>query len=186
MRTPLKTSLALACAALLLTPAALTLSGCAQPGCDPDANPEQSCGTSESDTHHHETDSETHHHETDSETHHHETETETTDSSSSGSTGTDTESGTDTHGTGTIDGITPQDYCDCMLAYCHDEYHDTWGEHPESEPLCLADAESWPVAGMSVEEGDFLECRIHQCLTAMATGDPLACGIALNGGAPCE
>ena len=75
---------------------------------------------------------------------------------SSGSSGTAGSSGSDPATT----------YCDCMLTACHDEYHATFG--PETDEVaarenCLAQAALVPVAGSSVTQGDFIECRIHHC-----------------------
>jgi hypothetical protein len=53
-----------------------------------------------------------------------------------------------------------------MLLTCHDAYHDTFG--PESDEIaarasCIMEASSLPEAGMDVDMGNFIECRMHYC-----------------------
>lgn len=78
----------------------------------------------------------------------------------------------ETAATDTTDGgsSAAADYCACMLANCHDTYHSRWGDdHVESEMACLAEAAPVPEAGMDVDAGDFIECRIHYCEAAQST-----------------
>jgi hypothetical protein len=62
------------------------------------------------------------------------------------------------------------DYCGCMLVNCHVGYHELWGEdHVESEAACLDVANALPEAGMDVDAGNFIECRLHYCELAEST-----------------
>jgi hypothetical protein len=63
-----------------------------------------------------------------------------------------------------------------MLTSCHDAYHDTYGpdtDEPAARANCLSTAEALPVAGMPVDQGNFIECRIHYC--EIGDADPNAC-----------
>jgi hypothetical protein len=58
------------------------------------------------------------------------------------------------------------DYCNCMLLTCHDEYHQAFGpetDEPQARVNCLADSAMLPQAGMDVDTGNFVECRLHHC-----------------------
>lgn len=58
------------------------------------------------------------------------------------------------------------DYCDCMLLSCHDQYHATYGPDTDevaARQTCLEQAAALPVAGMAVDAGNFVECRLHHC-----------------------
>ena len=108
--------------------------------------------------------------------HTHETDHTTTAGGSDGTSDGDTRGAT----TGGIDS-SPAGYCYCMLEFCHDEYHATWGEdHVESEQMCIAEASALPSVGMDVDAGNSLECRLHYCLDAMAVGDPSVCASAIG------
>ena len=97
-------------------------------------------------------------------------------SSSSGSTGDEQPTGTSTGG-----GTPAVAYCECMVVYCHDDYHGTWGEdHDMSVAMCEAEAAALPVAGGPVTQGEFIECRVHYC--ELAKTDPGACASAIGGG----
>ena len=77
-----------------------------------------------------------------------------------------------------------ESYCDCMLLTCHDAYHDAFGPESDEEAAraaCLAEAEALPVAGMDVDTGNFVECRIHHCTSGMS--DPATCAAAIGEGA---
>lgn len=115
----------------------------------------------------------------------HATSSSTTATSSSTSTTTGHDHVTGTSSTTTGGDSLAGDYCDCMLLYCHDQYHDAWGEeHPMSETNCLAAAEALPTIGAPAMSGDSLECRLHHCQAA-SDGDPAACQGAI-GGPPCQ
>ncbi len=86
--------------------------------------------------------------------------------------GDETSEGTSDDGTTGAIESSPEGYCFCMLEFCHDEYHATWGDdHVDSEMMCLAEAGALPSVGMDVDAGNSLECRLHHCLEAMASGD---------------
>lgn len=73
------------------------------------------------------------------------------------------ESDTDT---GTEESLSEQ-FCECMLANCHETYHSTWGEeHISALMMCHAHADAVPEAGMEAMSGDFIECRLHFCEAA--------------------
>ena len=95
-----------------------------------------------------------------------------------------TEPGTDTtDDTGTTgEPATPAEaYCECMLVYCHDEYHGTWGEdHETSVAMCQAAAAALPGVGMPATQGNSIECRLHHC--DLAKTDEAACASAIGGG----
>jgi hypothetical protein len=79
-----------------------------------------------------------------------------------------------------------QQYCDCMLLSCHDAYHASFGpdsDEPAARANCLAEAEALPAAGMPIEEGNFVECRIHFCEAGQS--DESVCPSAV-GAAPCS
>ena len=66
-----------------------------------------------------------------------------------------------------------------MLANCHDQYHDTWGEdHKASEAACLMEADALPMNGSDIDMGNFIECRQHFC--DMAASDEALCANALG------
>ena len=72
-------------------------------------------------------------------------------------------------------------YCDCMLVSCHDAYHAHFGPDSDEEAArnnCIAEAEALPVAGMDVDSGDFIECRIHHC--ELGKTDDTACPSAIG------
>ena len=72
-------------------------------------------------------------------------------------------------------------YCECMVVYCHDEYHGTWGEdHEVSVAMCEAEAAALPSLGMPATVGASIECRAHHC--DLAQTDPAACASAIGGG----
>lgn len=78
-------------------------------------------------------------------------------------------------------------YCDCMLLTCHDAYHGHFGpdtDEPAARAACLAEAETLPVAGMDVDSGNFVECRIHYC--ASGNEDPDTCAATIGQGACSE
>jgi hypothetical protein len=71
-------------------------------------------------------------------------------------------------------------YCDCMLLTCHDAYHDHFGPESDEEAAraaCWAEAETLPVAGMDVDSGNFVECRIHYCASGSEDADTCAATI---------
>ena len=77
-----------------------------------------------------------------------------------------------------------EEYCNCMMTACHDEYHSSFG--PKSDEVaaraaCLAEADSLAVAGASVTAGDFVECRIHHC--ELGKSDTTACAGSIGEGA---
>lgn len=108
-------------------------------------------------------------------THEHATEAGTTHAHE---TGTTHEHATEATG----DPMDPaQAYCECMVVYCHDDYHGTWGEdHEMSEALCQAEADGLPSVGMPAMSGNSLECRSYYCDLAMT--DATACASAIGGG----
>lgn len=104
--------------------------------------------------------------------------------------GTDCASGggSSTGGAGGQGGEAPpslaETYCDCMLFTCHDAYHDHFGPESDEEAAraaCLAEAEMLPVAGMNVDSGNFVECRLHFCATG--SDDPDTCAATIGEGA---
>ncbi len=73
-------------------------------------------------------------------------------------------------------------YCNCMLLACHDAYHATFGDESDEELArenCLREASLIPVAGMNVEEGNFVECRIHFC--SLGGNDESVCPNTVGG-----
>lgn len=76
-----------------------------------------------------------------------------------------------------------QAYCNCMLGdACHDQYHDTFGpdsDEPAALANCLETASALPEAGMDVDTGNFIECRIHHC--ELGDAEPAACDDAVGG-----
>lgn len=75
-----------------------------------------------------------------------------------------------------------QDYCECMLDSCHDDYHRIWGEdHIAAEEQCHAEASLVPEHGSPTDSGNFIECRLAAC--QRATQDATACTAALGDGA---
>jgi hypothetical protein len=81
----------------------------------------------------------------------------------SGSDDTDSD-GTDTDGTDTGDGDMAGDLCACLLFRCHVSFHDRWGvEDGVATAACKEEMEALPKAGMDVDSGDFIECRVHYC-----------------------
>lgn len=73
-------------------------------------------------------------------------------------------------------------YCDCMLVSCHDAYHETFGpdtDEPAARAACLSEASRLPEAGMDVDTGDFIECRIHHC--ELGRTDEAACPDTVGG-----
>jgi hypothetical protein len=96
----------------------------------------------------------------------------------SGSTSHGSESGGDT-GSAAL----AEEWCGCMITACHDAYHRAFGDvHPESEENCLAAGGAVPVNGSPTQSGDFIECRIHFCEEASASGDESVCESAIGGG----
>ena len=74
-----------------------------------------------------------------------------------------------------------QAYCECMVVYCHDDYHGTWGEdHEMSEAMCEAAANGLPSTGMPAMTGNSLDCRSYYC--DLAKTDATACASAIGGG----
>jgi len=74
------------------------------------------------------------------------------------------------------------DYCNCMLSACHDEYHSAFG--PETDEVaarenCLAVATELPSAGMDVDTGNFVECRLHYC--ELGKSDESVCPNTIGG-----
>lgn len=112
------------------------------------------------------------------------TTTTTTTSGTSSTTTHDHVTTGHAHTGSSTGGESPIDaYCDCMLLYCHDQYHGTWGEeHPASEDNCRADAGMLPSADAPAMSGNSLECRLYHCEAAI--DDPTLCDAAI-GGAPC-
>ena len=75
-------------------------------------------------------------------------------------------------------------YCACMLDSCHDSYHAKFGpdsDEPAAEAACLAEASTLPEAGMDVDAGNFVECRIHFC--EIGKTDESVCPHAVGEGA---
>lgn len=69
--------------------------------------------------------------------------------------------------------------CSCLLANCHDPYHDKWGENEmTAEQSCLTEVEALPVNGSDIEMGNFIECRAHFC--ELAADDESVCPNALG------
>ena len=77
-------------------------------------------------------------------------------------------------------------YCFCMLAACHETFHDRFGESDEDALAnCATEASALPRAGEPVMAGAFLECRQHWCDQADETGDEAAHCPAALGDAVC-
>lgn len=105
--------------------------------------------------------------------------------SSSGSTGSGSGSEEGSGSTGApFDEALVLGYCECMIVNCHDPFHDLYGEDDLTATMaCREDAATWPQYGESIDEGDFIECRIEACVAAAE--DPTSCDAAL-GGPPCQ
>jgi hypothetical protein len=74
-----------------------------------------------------------------------------------------------------------------MLFACHDAYHETFGpetDEPAARAACLAEAEALPEAGMDVDTGNFVECRLHYCGLGTDTADNCAASIGEGACAP--
>ena len=113
-------------------------------------------------------------------------------STSSSGEGSTSDASTSTSGAGQSSGSTgaPFDealvlgYCECMIVNCHDPFHDVYGEDDLTATMaCREDAATWPQYGESIDQGDFIECRIEACVAAAE--DPSSCDAAL-GGPPCQ
>lgn len=69
------------------------------------------------------------------------------------------------------------EYCDCIFLWCHDLYHEVWGEDEGiARARCFQVAASLPRAGEPVEEGNSIECRIHWCDVVFELDDESLCG----------
>lgn len=78
-------------------------------------------------------------------------------------------------------------YCSCMLDTCHDAYHEAFGpetDEPAARAACLTEAEALPVAGMDVDSGNFIECRLHYCEIGVETQDNCDASIGEGACAP--
>lgn len=58
----------------------------------------------------------------------------------------------------------PTDLCNCLLVRCHVSFHDRWGtEDGAAIMACKEEVGGLPEAGMDVDSGNFIECRVHYC-----------------------
>jgi len=92
-----------------------------------------------------------------------------------------TTSGDDSSGDGETSGgdAAAQEYCNCLLVNCHDDFHERYGEGDVvALPACYEAAAAIPMVGMEAMSGDSLECRMHFCNEA--AGDASACAAALG------
>ncbi len=75
-------------------------------------------------------------------------------------------------------------YCLCMLAACHDPFHDRWGVSDEDALAgCAAEAGALARGAAGDNTGDTLACRITACEAADLDGDEATCPSALGGDA---
>ena len=75
-------------------------------------------------------------------------------------------------------------YCLCMLAACHDPFHDRWGVSDEDALAgCAAEAGALAPGTEGDATGDTLACRITACDAADLNGDQATCPAALGGDA---
>ncbi|MCB9540318.1 MAG: hypothetical protein H6704_29230 [Myxococcales bacterium] len=73
-------------------------------------------------------------------------------------------------------------YCLCMLAACHDPFHDRWGVSDEDALAgCAAEAGALAPGTEGDATGDTLACRITACDAADLNGDQATCPAALGG-----
>ena len=170
-----------------LLPISLLAAGCHSEGHDDAGHGSTEAHSSTAHEHGSTTGTTSHDHATAAETTHaHGSETTQADETGSETHAHDSET-THEHATEAATSGGPQDpaeaYCQCMVVYCHDQYHGTWGEdHEMSEAMCEAAANALPSAGMPTTTGNSLECRSHHC--ELAKTDPTACPSAI-GGASC-
>lgn len=97
--------------------------------------------------------------------------------------------GCDSHNTGGAAGAAgssgatlAEQYCDCLLLSCHDDYHAKYGpetDEPAARAACLSEAASVPVNGSATTSGNFIECRLHHCQAGKT--DPASCASSVGG-----